>query len=160
MACKRSAVRSRLPPPTAQKSHDNQSRLERLFLFVLAVSSLGRVWPSCERACMACKRSGLAPADLHQQRRNHMIIKVALSGFYYLCWRFLRSGEYGQAVSALAWHARGQRLAPANLHQQRRNHMIIKVALSGFFYLCWRFLRSGEYGQAVGALAWHARGRG
>ena len=163
------------------------------------------------------------PAYLHQQRRNYMIIKVALSGFFYARMVFaIPPGESGQAVSALAWHARGQCLAPAlppptaqkfhgnqsrlerlflcpygfrhtfipgwfspypqgrvakllvHLHgmqevsawllpclrQQRRNSMIIKVALSGFFYVrtVFRHTPRGEGGQAVSALAWHARG--
>ena len=46
-----------------------------------------------------------------------MIIKVALSGFFYFRANFaIPFGERGQAVSALAWHARRQRLAPADAH--------------------------------------------
>ena len=72
---------------------------------------------------------------LHQQRRNHTIIKVALSGFFYVrtVFRHTPRGRVAKLLARLHGMQEVSVWLPPCLHQQRRNHMIIKVALSGLF---------------------------
>ena len=109
MACKRSAVRSRLPPPTAQKRVGravNKSKSPRAAFFIsatLPAIPLGGIWLSCQRACMACKRSAVSsrqPPPTAQKRVGKAVNKSKspraaffsplLSAFLVACARHVR----------------------------------------------------------------------
>ncbi len=117
MACKRSAVRSRLPPPRCRIGCSQSPSSRGLGHHPFTVSTGVRIplgTPSSfvvDVVCTDCLTLGLGPIEIQVVKT-----KVAQAAFI-----ISAPGGYSSAGRALAWHARGQRFDPAYLHQQRRS---------------------------------------
>ena len=88
MACKRSAVRSRLPPPTAQKQVVNKSKSPRAAFFVSAIP-LGGVWLAVSVLAWHARGQGWLPLTstnsaevIDNQSRLERLFLFAPSDFF------------------------------------------------------------------------------